>query len=93
MLEVMLLTFIFLVTLAVSIPTGEAGIQSLAKALLRHDKVPMEEKMVSYTFLKHYFEACYTFFYYTFLQATCFQCNILLLDESFCDDCPVSKIL
>ncbi len=37
----MLLTWILLATLVVAIiPTGESGIQSLAKALLRHDQLP-----------------------------------------------------
>ncbi len=37
-------------TLAVAIPTGEAGIQSLAKALLRRDQAPVKKNMVSYTY-------------------------------------------
>ncbi len=48
-LQVMLPILILLTTLVVAIPTGEAGIQSLAKALSVHDHVPKEvQEKVSY---------------------------------------------
>ncbi len=84
----MLLTWILLTTLAVAIPTGEAGIQSLAKALLRQDQLPQEfQEKVSHDYqCLQWCTVCHD--YALFTQAHCLACHAYRRTDKSCRNCP-----